>query len=117
DPRARRGPHRRRAAIRRRPPVAAHAAAAGGVRTRAARGRAVRGPGAAVDSRPSQAAHRRPGLSSSVADVIIVNWNSREDTLACVAAVTRQLPDVPGATITVVDNGSTDGSIGAVRQR
>ena len=31
--------------------------------------------------------------------------------------MSRQLGDVAGATITVVDNGSTDGSIGAIRKR
>jgi GT2 family glycosyltransferase len=50
-------------------------------------------------------------------DVIIVNWNSRADTLACLDAVSAQLADVEGATITVVDNGSRDGSIGAIKQR
>jgi GT2 family glycosyltransferase len=50
-------------------------------------------------------------------DVIIVNWNSRADTLACLDAVSAQLCEVDGATITVVDNGSRDGSIGAIKQR
>ncbi len=44
-----------------------------------------------------------------------MNWNSREDTLACLGAVMSQLCD--GAMITVVDNGSTDGSIGAITNR
>jgi GT2 family glycosyltransferase len=43
-----------------------------------------------------------------------VNWNSRADTMACLDAVASQLADVDGAVITVVDNGSTDGSIGAI---
>jgi GT2 family glycosyltransferase len=60
-------------------------------------------------------AHRRLVLSTPVADIIIVNWNSRDDTLACLDAVSSQLID--GATITVVDNGSTDGSIGAIASR
>jgi len=46
----------------------------------------------------------------STTEIIIVNWNNREETLECVAAVTAQLADVAGASITVVDNGSTDGS-------
>lgn len=50
-------------------------------------------------------------------EVIIVNWNSRADTLVCVAAVEAQLPEVEGATITVVDNGSTDGSATAIVAR
>ena len=47
--------------------------------------------------RTPQAAHRRLALSG-VADVIIVNWNSRADTLACVGAVSKQLADVEEAT-------------------
>lgn len=47
-------------------------------------------------------------------EIIIVNWNNREETLECVAAVEAQLGDVPGASVTVVDNGSTDGSATAV---
>ncbi len=47
-------------------------------------------------------------------EIIIVNWNNRAETLACVAAVRAQLGDVDGAAITVVDNGSTDGSVTAL---
>src|SRR5947207_1045148 len=54
-------------------------------------------------------------------EVIIVNWNSREQTLECVAAVEQQIADVSfsggGASITVVDNGSTDGSAQAIAVR
>ena len=46
-----------------------------------------------------------------------MNWNSREQTLACLAAVESQLGDVDNAAVTVVDNGSTDGSIAAVTSR
>ncbi|HEV2719339.1 MAG TPA: glycosyltransferase family 2 protein [Thermoanaerobaculia bacterium] len=45
-----------------------------------------------------------------------MNWNSRDDTLACLAAVSAQAR-AADATITVVDNGSTDGSIGAVKKQ
>jgi GT2 family glycosyltransferase len=45
-------------------------------------------------------------------EIIIVNWNNRRETLACVAAVEAQLTE--GASITVVDNGSTDGSATAI---
>ena len=31
--------------------------------------------------------------------------------------MSKQLGDVPGAAITVVDNGSTDGSVGAIRKQ
>jgi GT2 family glycosyltransferase len=37
--------------------------------------------------------------------------------LECLAAVTAQLDDVPGAAVTVVDNGSTDGSAVAIASR
>ena len=46
----------------------------------------------------------------------MVNWNSRADTLACLAGVTAQAGALD-ATVTLVDNGSTDGSIAAVKQR
>lgn len=45
-------------------------------------------------------------------EIIIVNWNNRRETLECVAAVESQL--IEGASITVVDNGSTDGSVTAI---
>ncbi len=49
-------------------------------------------------------------------DVIIINWNHKQQTLDCLAAVSAQLADIrDGAMITVIDNGSTDGSILAVR--
>jgi GT2 family glycosyltransferase len=50
-------------------------------------------------------------------EIIIVNWNNRRETLDCLAAVESQLPSVPGASITVVDNGSTDGSAEAITAR
>ncbi len=50
-------------------------------------------------------------------EVIIVNWNNRRETLECLDAVTAQLGDVEGATVTVVDNGSTDGSATAIAAR
>jgi len=53
----------------------------------------------------------------SSTEVIIVNWSSREQTLECVTAVEQQLGDVDGASITVVDNGSTDGSAQAIAVR
>jgi GT2 family glycosyltransferase len=50
----------------------------------------------------------------STTEIIIVNWNNRRETLECLAAVEAQLPHVEGASITVVDNGSTDGSATAI---
>jgi GT2 family glycosyltransferase len=53
----------------------------------------------------------------TAADVIVINWNHRQQTLECLAAVSAQLGEIAGgATITVVDNGSTDGSIAAIRK-
>ncbi|HEX9986506.1 MAG TPA: glycosyltransferase family 2 protein [Thermoanaerobaculia bacterium] len=45
-------------------------------------------------------------------EIILVNWNSRRETLDCLAAVEAQLVD--GASVTVVDNGSTDDSAAAI---
>ncbi|HET7712774.1 MAG TPA: glycosyltransferase family 2 protein [Thermoanaerobaculia bacterium] len=70
-----------------------------------------------VDLRPAAAPHRRTPLIAD-ADVIIINWNSREETLACLDAVFSQQRDCEGSvTVTVVDNGSTDGSIAAITSR
>ena len=49
--------------------------------------------------------------------MLVINWNGRKDTLECLAAVDAQLADVPGAVVTVVDNGSTDGSATAIAAR
>ena len=49
--------------------------------------------------------------------MLIVNWNSRDETLACLDAVTSQARETDGAAVTVIDNGSTDGSIAAIRGR
>ena len=48
-------------------------------------------------------------------EILIVNWNNRRETLECVAAVEAQLTE--GATITVIDNGSTDGSATAITSK
>lgn len=50
-------------------------------------------------------------------EIIIVNWNNRRETLECLAAVEAQLPEVEGASVTVVDNGSTDGSPTAIASK
>jgi len=47
--------------------------------------------------------------------VIIVNWNGREDTLTCLDSLERST--LPPARVIVVDNGSTDGSVPAIRER
>jgi GT2 family glycosyltransferase len=50
-----------------------------------------------------------------VVAAVVLTWNGREDTLACLASLQR-VPDRPDALI-VVDNGSTDGTAEAVRER
>ncbi|MBI2391079.1 MAG: glycosyltransferase family 2 protein [Deltaproteobacteria bacterium] len=47
--------------------------------------------------------------------VVIVNWNSRADLLVCLESLARQTHK--DLEIVVVDNGSTDGSVEAVRER
>ena len=44
---------------------------------------------------------------------IVLNWNGREHTLACVRSLLRSRPRPPE--IVVVDNGSTDGSVAALQ--
>lgn len=47
--------------------------------------------------------------------IVVLNWNGREDTLACLRSLTRV--DAPeGCEVLVVDNGSEDGSEQAVRE-
>src|SRR5437867_2428749 len=45
--------------------------------------------------------------------IIVLNWNRREETLACLESLARA--DLGGATVLMVDNGSRDGSVEAVR--
>ncbi len=47
--------------------------------------------------------------------VVILNWNGRDDTLACLESV--QKIQYPSLDVIVVDNGSEDGSIDAIRAR
>jgi hypothetical protein len=45
---------------------------------------------------------------------VIVSWNSRDDVLACLASLGRSEPAPPA--VILVDNGSADGTVAAVRQ-
>lgn len=49
--------------------------------------------------------------------VIIVNWNGRSDTLACLDSFARVRTFGNTLKIVVVDNGSTDGSYKAIREK
>lgn len=48
--------------------------------------------------------------------VVIVNWNSRQDLLACLASLASQTA-ADRLEVVVVDNGSADGSAAAVREQ
>jgi GT2 family glycosyltransferase len=60
---------------------------------------------------------RRPGSEARVAEAdwhaIVLSWNGREDTERCLDALEQV--DEPPVRIVCVDNGSTDGSVEAVR--
>ena len=45
--------------------------------------------------------------------IIVLNWNGAEDTLRCLESLERQT--YPNVRLLVVDNGSTDGSLAALR--
>jgi hypothetical protein len=45
--------------------------------------------------------------------IVVLNWNLRDDTLACLASLERA--DLGNARVLVVDNGSIDGSAAAIR--
>ena len=45
--------------------------------------------------------------------IIVLNWNGRDDTLACLSSLSEL--DYPSYEIVVVDNGSGDDSVEAIR--
>src|SRR5262245_17319051 len=47
--------------------------------------------------------------------IIVLNWNNKQSTLGCLESLRRA--DLHGASVLVVDNGSRDGSVDAVRAR
>lgn len=64
----------------------------------------------ALPPRPRRLPNSTPPASTII---VVVNWNGREDTLACLASL-RTLDEGP-LDVLVVDNGSTDGSVPAIR--
>lgn len=55
----------------------------------------------------------RASLQYPSVAIVLVNWNGREDTLACLESL-RHI-SYPNYSVTIVDNGSTDGSQDAIR--
>ena len=54
-------------------------------------------------------------MSAPKVSIIVLNWNGREDTLECLESL--RAVAYPCFDVMVVDNGSHDGSVAAIRQR
>lgn len=55
---------------------------------------------------------------SATADIVIVSWNGREDTLRALASIEATMsPGTRDTGVIVVNNGSTDGTEKAIRER
>jgi GT2 family glycosyltransferase len=63
----------------------------------------------------SSAEHAPDGAPEATWHAIVLSWNGREDTLRCLKSLSRA--EHPGLRIICVDNGSSDGSQQAVRER
>lgn len=55
-----------------------------------------------------------PVTSTPKVVIVILNWNGKDDTLKCLESVFKI--DYPNFEVVVVDNGSSDGSVPAIRQ-
>jgi len=56
----------------------------------------------------------RPPIQASKITIVVLSWNGRECTLKCLESLERAA--LGGATVLVVDNGSTDDSVDAIRR-
>jgi GT2 family glycosyltransferase len=54
-------------------------------------------------------------MISSKVSIVVLNWNGRDDTLECLESL--RSVDYPYCEVIVVDNGSADGSVGAIAAR
>ncbi len=63
----------------------------------------------------SGAPSKRREIKAEHVAIIVLNWNRREETLACLGSLEQA--DLDGAAVIVVDNGSHDGSVAAFRER
>ena len=52
--------------------------------------------------------------TSATWQVVVLNWNGRDDTLRCLGSL--RAIEHPGVRVICVDNGSTDGSVPAIRE-
>ncbi|MFQ5856006.1 MAG: glycosyltransferase family 2 protein, partial [Anaerolineae bacterium] len=68
-----------------------------------------------LDSRSGQTRRRANREHTSAVTAITLNWNRREDTLACLASL--QVVSYRNLDVVLVDNGSTDGTVEAVRRQ
>src|SRR6185436_6067432 len=54
-------------------------------------------------------------MDTSKITIIVLNWSNKQATIGCIESLLRA--DLHGASILVVDNGSRDGSVEALRAR
>ena len=74
----------------------------------------VRSLAVALGARPPEPPSAPP-VDATAVTIIVLNWNRRDDTLACLDSLAQA--SLGGASVTVVDNGSRDGSVEAIRDR
>ena len=55
-------------------------------------------------------------VSNTELSILVVNWNTRERTLACINSIRRFYPGKDTVQIIVIDNASEDGSVKAFRE-